>query len=43
MPGSNAEQVARIRTIIENLGPTVTMQAEARIRLLLKGGNQVGF
>lgn len=40
---SNAEQVTRIRTIIENLGLTVATPAEARMRLALKGGDQVGF
>jgi uncharacterized protein (DUF849 family) len=40
---SNAEQVTRIRTIIENLGLTVATPAEARERLQLKGGDQVGF
>ncbi len=40
---SNAEQVTRIRTIIENLGLTVATPSEARARLALKGGDQVGF
>ena len=40
---SNAEQVTRIRTIIENLGLSVATPAEARARLELKGGDQVGF
>jgi len=40
---SNAEQVTRIRTIIENLGLTVATPDEARARLALKGGDVVGF
>ena len=40
---SNAEQVTRIRSIVENLGLKVATPAEARMRLALKGGDQVGF
>lgn len=40
---SNAEQVTRIRTIIENLGLSVATPDEARERLALKGGDMVGF
>ncbi len=40
---SNAEQVHRIRSIIENLGLTIATPKEARARLALKGGDQVGF
>ncbi len=40
---TNAEQVMRIRSIVENLGLTVATPAEARMRLALKGGDQVGF
>jgi len=40
---SNAQQVRRIRTIIENLGLSVATPAQARERLALKGGDQVGF
>ena len=40
---SSAEQVRRIRSIIENLGMTVATPAEARERLALKGGDQVAF
>jgi len=40
---SNAQQVQRIRTIIENLGLTVATPAEARRRLALKGADRVGF
>ncbi len=40
---SNAQQVMRIRTIIESLGLTVASPTEARERLGLKGGDAVGF
>jgi len=40
---SNAEQVSRIRTIIENLGLAVATPDEARERLALKGRDRVGF
>ena len=40
---SNAQQVTRIREIIENLGLTVATPTEARARLALKGGDQVRF
>ncbi len=40
---SSAQQVTRIRTIVENLGLTVATPAEARERLGLKGGDAVGF
>lgn len=40
---SNAQQVKRVRTIIENLGLTVAAPAEARERLGLKGAYRVGF
>ncbi len=40
---SNAEQVTRIRSIIENLGLSVATPDEARERLALKGGDVVGF
>ena len=40
---SNAQQVERIKTIIEGLGLTVATPDEARERLALKGGDQVGF
>ncbi len=40
---SNAQQVTRIREIIENLGLAVATPAEARGRLALKGGDRVGF
>ena len=40
---SNAQQVERIRTIIENLGLQVATPGEARERLGLKGGDRVKF
>ena len=40
---SNAQQVSRIREIIESLGLTVATPAEARERLALKGGDRVAF
>jgi uncharacterized protein (DUF849 family) len=40
---SNAEQVARIRSILENLSLEIATPAEARAKLQLKGGDQVGF
>ena len=40
---SNAQQVRRIRTIIEALGLTVATPAEARERLGLKGADKVAF
>ena len=40
---SNAEQVARVRAILEGLGLAIATPAEARDILALKGGDQVGF
>lgn len=40
---SNAQQVRKIRTIVEELGLSVATPDEARERLALKGGDQVGF
>lgn len=40
---SNAEQVRKIRSIIENLGLHVATPDEARKRLALKGGDMVNF
>ena len=40
---SNAQQVKKIRTIIEELGLRVATPAEARERLALKGADQVNF
>jgi uncharacterized protein (DUF849 family) len=40
---SNAEQVAKIRTIVEALGLEVATPAEARQMLDLKGGDNVAF
>jgi len=43
LASSSAQQVERIRTIIEALGLTVATPDEARARLGLKGGDAVGF
>ena len=40
---SNADQVSKIRRIIEDLSLEVATPAEARERLALKGGDQVAF
>ena len=40
---SNAEQVTKIRRIVEDLSLTVATPKEARARLGLKGGDLVGF
>jgi uncharacterized protein (DUF849 family) len=40
---SNAEQVAKVRRILEELGLQVATPAEARAMLQLKGRDQVGF
>ena len=40
---SNAEQVAKIRRIVEELGMESATPAEARETLKLKGGDRVGF
>ena len=40
---SNAEQVTKIRGILENLSLQIATPAEARAMLKLKGGDQVGF
>ncbi len=40
---SNAEQVSKIRGIIESLGNSIATPAEARERLALKGANNVKF
>jgi uncharacterized protein (DUF849 family) len=40
---SNAEQVRKIRTIVEELGHDIATPAEAREALALKGGDRVGF
>ena len=40
---SNAEQVAKIRRILEELGLEIATPAEAREMLQLKGGDRVGF
>jgi uncharacterized protein (DUF849 family) len=43
LASSNAEQVRRIRTILENLSLDVATPKEAREMLALKGGDQVAF
>ena len=43
MATSNAQQVAKIRTILEALSLEIATPAEARQMLDLKGGDQVGF
>ncbi|MEM0944871.1 MAG: 3-keto-5-aminohexanoate cleavage protein, partial [Pseudomonadota bacterium] len=40
---SNAQQVTRVRQIVENLGLSVATPTEARDRLGLKGGDRVAF
>jgi uncharacterized protein (DUF849 family) len=40
---SNAEQVTKIRRIIEELGLEIATPDEARNILALKGGDKVGF
>jgi len=40
---SNAEQVTRIRAIVEGLGRRIATPEEARALLALKGGDRVGF
>ncbi len=40
---SNAQQVEKVRAIVENLGRTVATPDEARERLGLKGGDRVAF
>ncbi|MCG6121524.1 MAG: 3-keto-5-aminohexanoate cleavage protein [Microvirga sp.] len=40
---SNAQQVAKIRAILENLGHEIATPDDAREMLDLKGGDQVGF
>jgi uncharacterized protein (DUF849 family) len=43
LAASNAEQVAKIRRILEELSLQIATPAEARAILHLKGGNRVGF
>ncbi|MCY4180538.1 MAG: 3-keto-5-aminohexanoate cleavage protein, partial [Litoreibacter sp.] len=40
---SNAQQVEKVRGIVEALGRTVASPDEARERLALKGGDRVNF
>ena len=43
MAKSNAEQVQKIRSIVENLGLSIATPDQARERLGLKGGDRVAF
>ena len=43
LASSNAEQVAKMRRILEELGHEIATPAEARAMLALKGGDKVGF
>jgi uncharacterized protein (DUF849 family) len=43
LAASNAEQVARIRRILEELGLEIATPDEARAILKLKGADRVGF
>ena len=43
LAASNADQVAKIRRIVEDLSLTVATPDEARARLALKGGDQTNF
>jgi hypothetical protein len=40
---SNAQQVAKIRRILEDVGHQIATPAEARQMLALKGGDRVAF
>jgi uncharacterized protein (DUF849 family) len=43
MAESNAQQVAKIRRVLEDLSLDIATPAEARTMLALKGGDQVNF
>jgi uncharacterized protein (DUF849 family) len=43
LAASNAEQVAKIRRIVEELGLAVATPTEVRAMLGLKGAHKVGF
>ena len=43
LAASNAEQVAKMRRILEELGHVIASPVEARQLLALKGGDKVGF
>ena len=43
LPESNAQQIAKIRRIVEDLGSQVATPDEAREILDLKGGDRVHF
>ncbi len=40
---SNAQQVTKIRTVLEELGYEIATPDEARAMLMLKGADKVGF
>jgi uncharacterized protein (DUF849 family) len=43
LAASNAEQVAKVRRLIEDMGCEIATPAEARVMLGLRGGDTVGF
>jgi uncharacterized protein (DUF849 family) len=43
LAANNAEQVAKIRRILEELGLAIATPDEARAMLALKGADRVGF
>ena len=43
LANNNAEQVAKIRRIVEDLSLDIATPTEARKMLALKGGDNVGF
>jgi uncharacterized protein (DUF849 family) len=43
LASSNAEQVSKVRALIEGLGHEIATPAEARAMLKLKGGDRVAF
>ena len=43
LASSNAEQVTKVRQILEGLGLEIATPTEAREILSLKGGDKVGF
>ena len=43
LAASNAEQVTKVRRIVEDLGAEIATPAEARAMLALKGGDRVAF
>ncbi len=43
LAASNAEQVAKVRRLLEELGHQIATPEDARAMLMLKGGDRVGF